>query len=88
MLAELTVSDKSLAFELEIGGGVSLEGEMLPPAVYRDPDPYLGPYEVTPAREAQVLSTSGHSMSQDVVVEPIPSNYGLITYDGSKLVVS
>lgn len=49
---------------------------------------YRGPYEVTPTSETQVLPTEGKRMTADVVVNPIPSNYGLITWDGSKLTVS
>lgn len=49
---------------------------------------YHGPYEVTPTREAQVLPTAGRRMASDVVVNPIPSNYGLITWNGATLTVS
>ena len=50
--------------------------------------PYGGAYEVTPSREAQTLATASRTLSQNVVVNPIPSNYGLIEWDGSKLRVS
>ena len=50
--------------------------------------PYAGPYEVTPGREAQVLPTEARTLAQDVVVNPIPHNYGLITYNGSTITVS
>lgn len=49
---------------------------------------YLGPYEVTPSQETQTLQTTNKTMTQNVVVNPIPSNYGLITWDGSILTVS
>ena len=50
--------------------------------------PYEGEYEVTPTQYEQVLPTQGRSMSQNVTIHPIPSYYGLITWDGSKLKVS
>lgn len=50
--------------------------------------PYAGPYVVTPTRSQQVLPTSGYAMSDNVTVEPIPSNYGLITWNGAVLTVS
>ena len=50
--------------------------------------PYDGPYEVTPTNEAQTLQTAGRTLAQDVTVGAIPSNYGLITYDGSIITVS
>lgn len=49
---------------------------------------YAGPYTVTPTTSTQTLTTSGKTMNQDVVVDPIPSNYGLITWNGSTLTVS
>ena len=55
---------------------------------YIDTDPYEGEYEVIPSMETQILQTEGKRMLHDVVVDPIPSNYGLITWDGSVLTVS
>lgn len=53
-----------------------------------DTVPYDGGYVVTPTRDTQVLHTASRRMSEDVVVNPIPSNYGLITWDGSVMTVS
>ena len=50
--------------------------------------PYNGPYEVTPTSEEQILSTFGRSMAHDITIAPIPSNYGLVTWDGTTLTVS
>lgn len=49
---------------------------------------YPGPYEVTPTQQTQTLPTTGFIMGHDVVVNPIPQNYGLITWNGSVLTVS
>lgn len=49
---------------------------------------YAGPYTVTPTQETQTLQTSNMMMSDDVTINPIPSNYGLITWDGATLTVS
>lgn len=56
--------------------------------VHGDVVKYDGPYELTPGEEAQVLPTQGFTMAEDFVINPIPSNYGLITYDGSTITVS
>lgn len=48
-------------------------------------DPYPGPYSVTPSAETQILRTEGMQMDQNVVVNPIPSNYGRIAWDGAVL---
>ncbi len=49
---------------------------------------YTGETTVTPSTSAVVLLTSGYKMDTNITVEPIPSNYGLITWNGSVLTVS
>ena len=51
-------------------------------------DEYEGSYQVTPTTTAQTLGTEGLLMTADLVIEPIPSNYGLITWNGATLTVS
>ena len=53
-----------------------------------DRDPYTGAYEVTPSGETQTLETENKRMTDNVTINPIPNNYGLITYNGSILTVS
>lgn len=53
-----------------------------------DRDPYTGAYEVTPSGETQTLETENKRMTGNVTINPIPSNYGLITWNGSILTVS
>lgn len=53
-----------------------------------DRDPYTGPYVVTPSTTEQVLSTNGLRMTDNVTINAIPNNYGLITWDGNTLTVS
>lgn len=49
---------------------------------------YSGEYTVTPSEDTQVLYTAGKTLEQNVVVEPIPQNYGKIEWDGSVIYVS
>lgn len=49
---------------------------------------YDGPTSVVPSGSAQVLPTAGRAVLADITIEPIPQNYGLITWDGSVLMVS
>lgn len=51
-------------------------------------DTFEGPYMVTPTRSTQLLHTSGKAMISDVIINPIPSNYGLVTWNGSVLTIS
>lgn len=56
--------------------------------VYADMPEYEGEYTVTPTQQTQVLQTHGKRMTRDVTINPIPSNYGLITWNGATLTVS
>ena len=49
---------------------------------------YQGAYVVTPSQERQVLPTALKTLQEDVIINPIPKNYGLITYNGVSLTVS
>ena len=49
---------------------------------------YDGDYSVTPSKEEKIILVNGKKMLKDLVVEPIPHNYGLITWNGSVLTVS
>ena len=55
---------------------------------YVDAPAYAGPYTVTPTQGTQTLSTTGKRMTSNVTINPIPSNYGKITWDGSVLTVT
>lgn len=49
---------------------------------------YEGPYDVIPSSSEIVLDTQYLRMTDNVRVAPIPSNYGLITWNGVTLTVS
>ncbi len=55
---------------------------------YVDVETYTGSYEVTPTAETQTLNTQNKRMTQPVTVNPIPSNYGRIDWNGQYLTVS
>ncbi len=89
MMVELQLAEVA-PIELDVQQAPGIEydiGEYLP-VVYTDAPTFGGPYEVTPTNQEQVLQTNGKVMSDDVIIGPIPNNYGLITWDGTKLTVS
>lgn len=51
-------------------------------------DYYTGPTTIIPSQERQILSTTHKTIAENIIVEPIPPNYGLITWDGQKITVS
>lgn len=50
--------------------------------------PYSGPYEWTPTQDMQTIEINGLKAIENITINPIPSNYGLITWNGSTLTVS
>ena len=55
---------------------------------YVNADPYKGDYEITPTSEAQTLPVHNKRMTANLVINPIPSNYGRIDWNGQYLTVS
>ena len=49
---------------------------------------YDGPYEFTPTRETQTVSIARKQATEDIIIHPIPQNYGLVTYNGSIITIS
>ena len=71
----------------ELSGSGTVEGSLTVPQ-YVYPPEYGGPYEVTPSASAQTLETESLYLTGNITINPIPSNYGLITWNGSTLTVS
>ena len=49
---------------------------------------YQGAYEFTSSAETQTVETAGLVLEENIIIDPIPDNYGLITWDGSTITVS
>ena len=49
---------------------------------------YEGAYVFTPSAQQQVVPTERRVLLDNIVINPIPQNYGLITYNGSFIRVS
>ena len=88
VVVPVTISGQDVSIPLKVGQhediALGMETSVTASIVPR----YEGDYNVTPAREAQVLATAGKMMTEDITVGAIPRNYGLITWDGSALTVS
>ena len=52
------------------------------------PEEYHGTVDVTATTSVQILETQGKLLADNIIVEPSPNNYGLITWNGSTLTVS
>ena len=56
--------------------------------VYQGGEAYEGNYEVTPSEEVQTLPTANRMLARNIVVAPIPQNYGRITYNGGGIIIT
>lgn len=52
------------------------------------PELYDGPYEYTPTQSTQTVQIDGKQATQDIIINPIPSNYGLVQWNGAYLMIS
>ena len=84
---DLELEDDALTLDV---GDASLEwgSDEYVRVVNADADEYDGPYEATPTEDAQTLATQAKLMMREFTVNPIPSNWGLITWNGSTITVS
>lgn len=55
--------------------------------VTEDLDVYTGQTTVVPSEVQQILQTDGKKIKSDVIIEPIPSNYGRIIWNGSTMTI-
>lgn len=88
------VLDGELSLDLHIDGDMSLnipvdgEAGTVIKVTEHDLPVYSGQTEITPSEDTQVLQTANKTVLQNIIINPIPSNYGRITWNGSTLTVS
>ena len=74
----------------ELSLNIPMDGEVgtVTKVVEHDLPVYTGETVITPSTTEQVLATAEKVVARNIVINPIPSNYGLITWNGSTLTVS
>ena len=83
-IGDTVVLDGDLSLLIPVDG----ESGIVTKVIGQDLPTYTGVTEVTPTTTEQVLDTSNKVVTRNIVINPIPSNYGLITWNGSTLTVS
>ena len=68
--------------DVELPIGVAASYQMV------EGETYEGPYEFTPTQETQTVQTADKVLLENIVINPIPQNYGLITWNGAVITVS
>lgn len=71
----------------ELAGSGTLSCGLTVPDVVETPL-FTGAYEYTPSSEEQTIEIGGLRAGSNITINPIPSNYGLITWNGATLTVS
>ena len=85
----LTVEESVQQYHISASDtNIPIKMEVETPIVAGVFDTYDGPYSVTPSADEQTLQTNDLHMADNIVIAPIPQNYGLITYNGSTITVS
>ena len=70
-----------------LSGSETLHADMRIPKIVQT-NPFEGEYEYTPTQAEQIIEIEGLRAVSNITINPIPSNYGLITWNGSTLTVS
>ncbi len=83
-------SHKEIVLDGELSLNIPMDGEVgiITKVVEHDLPTYTGETVITPSTTEQVLNTADKVVARNIVINPIPSNYGLITWNGSTLTVS
>ena len=87
MAIKLTVTTNESAI-LNITGNESVGLNAEPSIVIDRTIVYEGTYEWTPSSELQTIEIANKKALENITINPIPNNYGLITWNGSTLTVS
>lgn len=88
-LYELTMEEaQDITVDVDDGENLDLDLDTAVITRQYDTPAYTGSYDFTPTQETQTVNISGLRARHDITINPIPSNYGLIIWDGSVLKVT
>lgn len=65
----------------------SLTAELTIPMIADPPPIYTGEYTVIPTEEEQILPTMGCLLLDNITINPIPTNYGKVTWTSGHLLI-
>ena len=83
-MSDPVILDGELSLNIPMDGEVGIITKVME----HDLPVYTGETVVTPSTLEQVLNTAEKVVERNIVINPIPSNYGLITWNGTTLTVS
>lgn len=88
MAIELTIGEQPVV-DLRIEDDVGIDLGVTEQIVIEDHDtlPYRGEYEFTPTEDVQTVRINGLRATKNITINPIPENYGRLTWTGNTLTV-
>lgn len=87
IVVPMTVSESEVSISMDVSHDSQSVEMGMGTEIVMSPK-YRGSYEFVPSEERQIVQIEGKMAEENIVIEPIPSNYGLITWDGVTLTVS
>lgn len=84
----MTVAVDTVNFSMDVATQDNVEMAIGATYVMGTGTPYTGRYVFTPTTETQTVEINGKTATRNITINPIPNNYGLITWNGSTLTVS
>lgn len=66
----------------EVSAGGLIQGELTKPVKYN------GEYIIIPSEYEQTVDTEDRYFTANIIVKPIPSNWGKISWDGSVMTIT
>ena len=70
-----------------LSGMATLNAGLTVPEVV-EPNPFTGAYQYTPTQQSQTIEIQGLQAVENIIINPIPHNYGLISWNGLGIRVS
>lgn len=84
---EVQIAPMIIKVQASMGGEVEVGIEALN-VVHIAEEPYTGPTTIVPDEHAQIVQIAGKTAVTNIRIEPIPQNWGKITWNGATLTVS
>ena len=80
LLFDSDIEDDALEFDAFVETDIVISGGSV--------NWYDGPYEFTPTVSEQIIDIANKTAIDNITINPIPNNYGLITWNGTTITVS
>ena len=67
---------------------IDISSSVVTEIISGDAEYYDGEYSFTPTQSTQIIDIHGKTARENIIINPIPQNYGLIGWNGAVLTVT